>query len=271
MSDRTVDVMKKHLLIAEKYIKDIENAKSKQDFMDAMEKCSNEVKNQYTDLEEIEEDYCRRITEGDTELKEISARVGEIFGQKITKHYTKMAPYMADQSFMEAMGNIDIVIGNNPLFGTNEFGADIAVEVSKTIAGSLDGIATKMIADSTDPEEAVLRDLTDILNRFLDLSRRYVAKMTEAGTARKIVTATDSFVDAVKKLVPEMKKHADQIKLILAKKEKPEQIAKLSEELRKVLGTELQQAMKEKQELINDQKVQKSVAKLGSVLSEIPF
>lgn len=271
MSDKTVQVMKEHLLIAEEYIKALKAAETKKEMLNAMNRCTEAVKRQYPDLEEISDDYGARIHKGDKELKEISVRVGDIYGKEITGLYGKMGRFMADSDFMEALGSIDIVIGSNPLFGANEFGADVAVEVSKTIAGSLDAMATKMIADTTETGEDTLNEIAGMMEGLLDLSKRYVARVNEAGTARKVVTATEAFVDAIRKLVPQMRKHADQLKLIMAKDNKPEKLMRLSAELSKVLGDQLKQAMRDKEELFREQKVQKAVAKLGEVLNEVPF
>lgn len=270
--DRTTEVMRLHLEYAEKYIKEMEKAQTKEDIMEAVNRCSLAVKNQYPDLEEIAEDYCRKITEkSDPELAEISTRVGEIYGKEVTAFYGKMGRFMADADFMETFSNFDIVIGNNPLFGTNEFGSDVAVEVSKTIAGSMDSLAAKMMADSTDVDEAVILELEKIMESFLDLSKRYVAKMSEVTTGRKAVTATDAFVSGIKRLVPEMKKYADMLKLLMAGDKKPEKIIKLAAELNKTLGDELKNVMQDKQDIIAEQKVQKAVGRLGSILNEVPF
>jgi len=272
MSNKTTKIMKEHLQIAEKYISDMNNAKSKKDFMNAMQTCETAVKAQYEDLEDIADDFCTKITnKSDKELSGISERIGEIFGQEITKLYVKMAPYMAEPDFMGALGSLDIVVGSNPLFGANEFGADIATEVSKTIAGTMDGMATKMMADSTPTDEKTIIAVTDLMNNFLQLSQRYVERMKAATTGRKIVTATNGFVDSVKKLIPEMKIQADHIRFIMAKNEKPEGIIKAADELKQTLGDDLKAVLKDKAELMQDQKVQKSVSKLGAILNEVPF
>lgn len=268
--DKTLDVMKHHLHIVEKYIDELQQAEGKKAIMNAINSCSKSIHEQYGDLEEIADDFCARVKD-DKELNAISKRIGDILSGETTKHYGKMGPFMADRDFMEVFSNFDIVVGNNPLFGVNEFGADVAADVSKAIAGSMDGIATKMIADTTDIEDDVLAGISGVMESFLDISKKYVAKMNDANTARKAVTATDAFVAAIKKQIPEMKKYSDQLKLVMAKDEKPENILNMAEELKKTLGDDLKAVMQEKSEIISEQKVQKSVSKLGAVLSEVPF
>ncbi len=202
MNSKTTQIMKEHLQIAENYIEALKTAESKKDMMQAMKTCEEAVKAQYEDLEEIADDYCKKITEGsDKELSDISKKIGDIYGKEITKLYVKMAPYMAEPDFMEALGSIDIVVGSNPLFGANEFGADIATEVSKTIAGGMDNMAAKMMSETKETSEETLNAVVAIMENFASLSERYVERMSAATTSRKIVNATDSFVDAIKKMI----------------------------------------------------------------------
>lgn len=272
MSDRTLDVMKEHLHIAETYIKSMKNAESKTDFMSAIDTCRNSILKQYSDLEEIADDYTDKILgKKDQELHRISCRVGDIFGKEVTVLYGKMAPYMADEDFMHSFAEFDRIIGSNPLFGKNEFGHDVAVQVSKAMAGSMDGIAARMMADSSDTDEESLEKITDVMQRFLDLSRKYVTRMDDASTPKKAVTATDSYVSSIEKMIPEMKACADNIRLIMAKKDKPRQITDIADELKNVLGENLKDVMKNKQELLSEKKVQKSVGKLGDILNKVPF
>ncbi|ADD67779.1 hypothetical protein Dacet_1003 [Denitrovibrio acetiphilus DSM 12809] len=270
MNDKTIRIMQEQLVIVEKYMKDLEEASDKKTLMEAISTCSHSIKSQYPDLEDIADDYCDR-SQTDEELKRISDTIGKLLSTEVTKFYGKMGQYMADSDFMETFAEFDIVVGNNPLFGVNQFGGDVAAEVSKSIAGGLDGMATQMIADSTEIDESSIKGITNVMDSFLGLSQRYVAKMQEASTARKAVTATDAFVSSIKKMIPEMKQHSDQLKLLMAKKEKPEQILNMAESLRKTLGDDLKAVMKDKEELLADHKVQKSVSKLGAVLNEVPF
>jgi len=271
MSNRTLEVMQEHLQIAEKYISELKKAESKEEFLNAMRRCIKSVHEQYPALEEISDDYAEKIGKADKELKEISVRVGDIYGKQVTSLYGKMGAYMADKDFMEVLSTLDKVIGNNPLFGVSEFGEEVARQVSESIAGSLNEVAAKIMADSTETDEVVLADITSLMDEFCSLSKRYVMKLAESNTARKIVTATDSYVSGIKKMIPEMKRNADQLKLIMSRNEKPEELIKLSEELKKTLGDDLKAVMKDKDEIFSDQKVQKSVSKLGTVLSDVPF
>lgn len=272
MSNRTTDVMQEHLLIAESYKKGLEEAKSKADFINVITTCKDKISAQYKDLEEIADDYSDKILNNkDKELKELSEKVGSIFGKETTAYYGKMGPYMADPDFMKAFTEFDQIIGSNPLFGQSQFGQDVAVEVSKAIAGSLDGAAVKMMAETDDTNEVTVATIAEIMDSFLGLSKRYVAKMDEANTARKIVTATDSYVNAISKMVPEMRSHTDTLRLLMAKDEKPQQIVKIADELKVTLGDDLKRVMQNKEELISDKKVQKSVAKLGEILQKVPF
>jgi len=238
----------------------------------AMKKCEEAVKAQYPVLEEITDDYCTKITEGtDPELTDISKQIGALYGEEITKLYVKMAPYMAEPAFMEALGSIDIVVGNNPLFGVNQFGADVAIEVSKTMAGGMDQMAMKMMSETEMTSDETMNAVISLMANFASFSERYVDRMSAATTSRKIVNATDSFVDAIKKMIPEMKSLADQIKLIMMRPDKPEEITKYSDILKQKLGDDLKAVIKEKEELMNEQKVSKSVGKLGAILNEVPF
>jgi ATP-dependent DNA ligase len=271
MSDKTISVMRKHLDIAEKFLKNLRKAQTKNEMMGCFISCREAVKDQYPELEEIADDFCTRITEKDAELSEISRRVGDIFGTEITKLYGKMGKYMADQDFLEAQAQFDIVIGNNPLFGVNQFGGDVAAEVSKTIAGSIDGMATMMMAESTETSEDKMAQIVSLMQEFHDLSERYVARMITSDTASKISAATDAYVTAVKKLIPKMNTHKDELKLINARKEKPAKLTELSEGMRQILGVQLRDAMQNRQELLSDKKVQKSVQKLSTLLTQIPY
>ncbi|PLX66644.1 MAG: hypothetical protein C0602_11275 [Denitrovibrio sp.] len=272
MSDNTKKVMKEHLQIAENYINALDTAESKKDLINAINTCKKEILAQYKDLEEISEDFYEKITgKKDKELFEISDRVGNIFSKEVTAYYVKMGPYMADQDFMAAFAEFDQIIGSNPLFGQNEFGQDIAAKVSTAIAGEMDSMATRMMADSSETDENIVTEIAELMNRFLDISKRYIAKLDEAVTARKVVTATDGYVNAITKMIPEMKAQADQLKLIMARNDKPAQITNAADELKRVLGDDLKEVMKNKQELFNEQKVQKSVSKLGDILNKVPF
>jgi len=270
MSDMTLRIMQEQLKIAEQYISDLEAASGKEELMLAINTCSKNIKDQYEDLEKIADDFCTRFAD-DAELKTTSTKIGKLLGHDVTKYYGKMGPYMADADFMEAFANFDIVVGNNPLFGVNEFGADVASNVSHAIAGSMDSVATHMLAETTEITDETIDGILTVMNDFLSLSKRYVERMQEASTARKAVEATDAFVSNIKKQIPEMKKYSDTLKLIMAKKDKPEAIMKAADELKKTLGDDLKAVMRDKDKILNEQKVQKAVSKLGTVLNEVPF
>lgn len=270
MSDMTLRVMQEQLKIAEQYITDLEAASGKDELMKAINTCSLSIKNQYEDLENIADDYCERFPK-DEELRRLSTKIGQLLGSEVTKYYGKMGPYMADKEFMGAFANFDIIVGNNPLFGVNEFGGDVAANVSKAMAGSMDSVATQILAETTENDEETVNGIIEVMNNFLDLSKRYVEKMKSASTARKIVEATDAFVSNIKKQIPEMKKYSDSLKIIMAKQEKPAEITKAAEELKQTLGDDLKAVMQDKSDLLQEQKVQKSVGKLGEILSEVPF
>lgn len=270
MSEKTLEVMQEQLKFAEKYIEDLSEAETKAEFIKAINTCKDSIQNQYEDLEQIADDYCARA-KSDKDLDAISNRIGHLLGKEVTKFYGKMGTFMADADFMEAFAQLDIVVGNNPLFGVNQFGGDVAAEVSKTIAGSMDNIATKIISETTETSEETTENIIRIMNDFLQLSKRYVGKMSEANTGRKAVMATDAFVNSIKKMIPEMKDHTDQLKLIMARPDKPKQVTDIADELKKTLGDDFKEVMKDKEEIIKEQKVQKAVSKLGAILNEVPF
>jgi len=270
MSDKTLSIMNEQLIIVEKYISDLDAAADKQEMMKAINTCSESIKKQYDDLEEIAEDFCSRV-KTDKELSAVSDRIGNLLSKEVTKFYGKMGQFMADPDFMETFSNFDIVVGNNPLFGVNQFGGDVAANVSHAMAGGMDDLAMKMMADSTEIDTDVEESIAAVMNDFLALSKRYVDRMREATTSRKAVTATDSFVSAIKRQIPEMKKHSDQFKLIMRKPVQPKAITEAAEELKKTLGDDLKEVMKDKNEILQEQKVQKAVSKLGAILNEVPF
>ncbi len=68
-----------------------------------------------------------------------------------------------------------------------------------------------------------------------------------------------------------MKSLADEIKLIMIRPDKPEAITTAAESLKENLGDRLKDVIKEKETLMNEQKVSKSVGKLGAILNEVPF
>jgi len=274
MSDKTIDVMKEHLLIAEDYISEMNKAESKTDYINAMKSCTARVKAQYGDLEEVAEDFTARAMspEGsEQELKKISAQAGDIYTKKVSALYSKMGVHMGDPDFLEAMEELDKALMNNPLFGESDGLHEAAKEISEGFALAIDGMTKKIHAETTVTEAETLNKIIDMMNSFLKLSENYVSKMQNAVTARKAVTATDNFVNSVKKMIPEMESCKDEIKVMMMRDKKPDEIIETGQKLGKVLGEDLKEAMKDKQEILADHKVKKSVSRLGEILNKVPF
>jgi molecular chaperone DnaK (HSP70) len=271
MREKTLNVMKKHLNIVEKYIDDLDKAVDKKQCMDAMNNCTKKVKELYEELEEVAADFKSRLAGSDTEIQAVSAEIGDLLSKKIIEFYPKTGTYLADPEYQKAQTELDSAISNSPLFGDNSHDEQMAMEVSKSFASTMDKMAVQLEAETSASDEDFVADTIEKMEVFKAYSERYVANLESANTARKMVTATDKFVDSIKKLIAEMNQDAHAIRVLMTKKDRPEKIDELGNDLKKILGEDLSAVIKGKEELLNDHKVKKSVGKLAPLLQQIPF
>lgn len=273
MSGQVLKVMKQHLKIAEKYISDLEEADSKESFMKAMKSCGEKIKKQYPDLEAISEEYntLMVLNTASDELKNISNAVGDCFGRKSTVMIVKTAAYLAHDDFREAQAELDNILTQNPLFGGNIPDDKALMQVSESFASSMNSMAEKLHLETSEADMTALDKIESILKDFDALADKFAASVKKADTARKLVNSVESFVTSVKKLIPEMQKVAEPMRIMMAQKLLPEQVSDISKHLRKTLGTELPEILRDKREFMAEPKVKKAVYKLGEIVGSLPF
>lgn len=273
MSEKVLDVMKKHLESAEKYIEALDNASSVADCVAAMKQCSSEVKSQYQDLQDISEEYNKLMLtrKANDELKTVSEKTGDCFGRKSVEMMPKIAVYMADADFITAQKELDDVLINNPLFNGLVPDDSALLDVANSLASTMHSMSEKMHVESEGVKENDIAELERILSEFDASAKRFNKNLSKSNTARKAVESCDIFVDSVKKLLPAMNTVAGSMRLLMAKGELPENVSDISKSLKETLSKELSEIIKEKQDIMQEQKVQKSVKKLGELLESMPF
>jgi len=273
MSANVTEVMKRHHETAEKYAAAMESAREKQEFISAMKICAQEVRAQYEDLEAVSTKYAELMTLGtaSAELREMAERTGDCFGKRISNIYSKTAMFFTDAEFKKAEQELYQVLTENPLFmGAMEQDGNFD-EVAKSFAGSVNAMAEKLNAETSEASEEQVAELESVLKEFDELAKRYAAALQKAETVRKFVNANELFVDAVKKLVPRMTAVADTMRLLSAKNALPQSVSEAGKSLRNTLGKELSEILKDKRDLMTDVKVKKSVEKIGKLLETLPF
>jgi hypothetical protein len=273
MSAKVTEVIKRHYESAVRYAEAMESAKDKQDYISAMKTCAKEVKAQYEELQSICEEYAEMMALGtaDEELKKMAQETGDCFGVRISRIYSKMALFLTDAEFKKSEQELYQVLTENPLFmGAMEDDGNLDF-VAQSFAGSVNAMAEKLNAETTEVSEENVAELEAVLKEFDSLAKRYAVALEKADTVRKFVTANDLFVEAVKKLIPRMNTVADAMRLLVAKNALPEAVSEAGKSLRNTLGKELGVILKEKRDLMTDAKVKKSVEKIGKLLESLPF
>jgi len=272
MSTKTLETMQKHLELVEQYIKGLDKAVDKNECISAMNTCRDGILALYKDMEAVAPEF-KEIMKSSAkhEVKEISEKIGDLLSKKIIEFYPKTGIFLAETDYQKAQAELDGAISNSPLFGDNSMDDQVAIEVSKSFASTMDKMATQLEAETAASDEGTVSEVIEMMEVFKAYSERYVESMKTSNSARKIVMSTDKFVDSVKKMLPDMNKHVHAIQVLMAKKDKPEQIVKIGEELKSILGEQLSTVIKDKEELLDDHKVKKSVGKLGQLLQQIPF
>lgn len=272
MNDRVLAVMTAHLNYAEKYIESLGAAASVDDCVKAMKTCASEVKAQYPDLEEICGVYQNlMLTGASDELRLISEKTGDCLGRKAVELMPKIAQFMADDEYVAAQKELDDVLMNNPLFGGYVSDDSHIAEVAQGFAGIMTQMTEKLHAETTEVSAEDAEKIEHILEKLTASAAAFNSSLSFAKTSRKAVEACDMFVASLNRLMPDMTDSAEAMRLMTAKGDIPQNIVALSKKLSDILGAELKEIIKEKQEIMQEQKVKKAVKKLGDLLEKLPF
>lgn len=274
MNSNTLEVMKKHLEASESYIEKLKKVESAENYCEIMKWFIAEVKGQYTELAEITEDYNASMfcDSPNPDLAGVGNRLSEVHTKEFHALMPKLGAYMGNPDVLRLMAEVDKVLFELPIFEnrgveTSTMMTDLASGLAKTMTSSMES----MNAKSTDISTIDTDNILMIITSCADSSEVFLNEFKSAKKVKAMVASIDKFVDMIKKLTPSMKNIAEDYKILTLRKAVPANISAQAKRMADTLGKDLKEAIHAQSELMAEEKVSRSVQKLGKILPNIPF